>query len=77
MPAWWRACWRRRYPCGVDGNLVVYPNAARWADGYRVTPLSCGCGYRVEHGSQRIGRGHYPTLGAAIRAARRHARGAA
>jgi hypothetical protein len=68
MPEWWQSLWRRRYPMGANGHLTVLVNDHF----YGVSPMKCGCGYRVWYSGQRIGS-HRPTLGGALRQARRHA----
>lgn len=71
MPRWWQAVWRRRYPMGTQGMIELYVEGVA----YRVRPMGCGCGYivRTAWTGGRIGS-HCPTLGGAIRQARRHAR---
>jgi hypothetical protein len=77
MPRWWQALWRARYPMGPTGWIDLSVDAVdrpyALPEVYRIEPMSCGCGYTVWTDiNQQVG-GHYPTLGGAIRAARRHA----
>ena len=71
MPRWWQNLWRRRYPMGPQGMIELYVEGVA----YRIRPMGCGCGYivRTAWTGARIG-GHRPSLGAAIRQARKHAK---
>ncbi len=70
MPAWWQYLWSQRYPCGVNGEIVVRTHD--WQC-YRLQPMGCGCGYHVllPNGAQLPG--HSPTIRGAMRRVRKHA----
>jgi hypothetical protein len=73
MPGRWQSLWRWRYPMGVDGQVLLSLAPQGVTRIYAVKPMPCGCGYCVyDADNQRIGA-HRPTLGGAIRQARRHA----
>ncbi len=77
MPGWWQSLWRRRYPMTALGHVdvnVPWPGDGREGPArYRIEPMACGCGYCVyDEIGIRVGE-HRPTLGGAIRQARKHA----
>lgn len=67
MPRWWQAAWRARYPMGATTHLDIMFRGEK----YCIQPMPCGCGYRTWWAGGLIGD-HSPTLGGAIRRARRH-----
>lgn len=74
-PRWWQALWRRRYPCGVEGRILVELDPYHR---YVIRPMGCGCGYRAFYlrpagGQERLGC-HCPTLKGALRQIKHHSK---